>query len=116
MFASEAAVNRAARWLSATLLAGTCWLVQVGGVRPALAETFVDVQIAPPAPRVEVMPRRPSPRHLWIRGYWGWDGAHHVWVPGHYVLARRGYIYVEPRWEAAGRGHWHWRRGGWHRH
>ncbi|HXK20487.1 MAG TPA: hypothetical protein VNG33_21905 [Polyangiaceae bacterium] len=115
MFTSENLVQRAARWFSVAVLAGAGTLVSPAGVRPALAETFVDVQTAPPVTRVEVVPVRPSPRHVWIRGYWGWDGYHHLWVPGHYVLARRGYVYVEPRWEAAGRGHWHWHRGGWHR-
>jgi len=114
MFASKTGLYRTARWLSVTLLAGTCWLASPTGVRTAHAETFVEVQIAPPPPRVEVVPRRPSSRHMWIRGYWGWDGHRHVWTPGHYVLARRGYMYREPRWEGAGHGHWRWHRGGWY--
>jgi len=114
MFSSRNAATRALRWSAAALIAGACLLASPGGVRSAHAETYVDVRIAPPAARVEVVPVRPSPRHIWIRGYWGWDGYHHVWVPGHYVLARRGYFYRAPRWEGAARGHWRWHRGGWY--
>src|SRR5882724_7069008 len=61
MFSSRNHVKRAARWLVATLVAGGCLLASPGSVRPALAETYVDVLIAPPAPRVEVVPLSPSP-------------------------------------------------------
>lgn len=61
----------------------------------------VGIGIAPPPPRVEY---RPSPRrgHIWIPGYWAWDGGRHVWVEGHWERARRGYHYVEPRWALVG--------------
>jgi hypothetical protein len=115
MFSSRNPATDVARWSAAALIAGACLLASPKGVRSAHAETYVDVRIGPPVARVEVVPIRPSPRHVWIRGYWGWDGYHHVWVPGRYVLVRRGYFYREPRWEAAGRGHWRWHRGGWYR-
>ncbi len=105
--------RRVAKWLATTIVTGACLLTTPTCVRTAHAETYVDVRIAPPVARVEVVPVRPSPRHVWIRGYWGWDGYRHAWVPGHYVLARRNLVYVEPRWEAAGRGHWRYHRGGW---
>src|SRR6185369_3995170 len=44
------------------------------------------LRIAPPAPRVEVRVARPSPRHVWINGYWGWEGGRHVWFPGRWDL------------------------------
>src|SRR3954467_3391946 len=111
MFLYEKARNHVTQCLVAALTAGACLLVSPGGVRSASAETIVNVRIAPPAPRVEVVPARPSRRHVWVRGYWGWDGYHHVWVPGHYVAARHGYTYVEPRWRPAGRGHWRFHGG-----
>ncbi len=99
------------KWLLIAATVGACLLAST----TAPAETYVEVRIAPPVARVEVVPTRPSPRHVWVRGYWGWDGYHHLWVPGHYVVARHGYTYVEPHWRPAGRGHWRFHRGGWQR-
>ena len=47
------------------------------------------VVVKPPAPRVEVIPVAPSPRHVWVKGYYKPRGRHYVWVPGHYVVRRR---------------------------
>lgn len=43
------------------------------------------VIVAPGAP-VIVAPRppRPSPRHVWVDGYWKRGPAGRVWVPGHW--------------------------------
>ena len=73
------------------------------------------VQVAPPAPMVEVVPAAPSPRHVWVPGYHRWNGHHHVWVPGTYVVPRGGYHRWEPhRWENRG-GRYHFVPGGWRR-
>ncbi|WP_253531937.1 hypothetical protein [Runella salmonicolor] len=48
----------------------------------------VVVRPAPPAPRVEVIPRKPSPRHVWVPGEHRWRKNHYVWVPGHYRRVR----------------------------
>jgi len=39
-----------------------------------------------PAPMVEVVSVRPSPRHYWIKGHWGWSDRRGdwVWVRGHW--------------------------------
>ena len=42
------------------------------------------VRPAPPIARVEVIPRKPSPRHVWVSGQYRWRRNHYVWVPGHY--------------------------------
>ena len=46
---------------------------------------------APPAPRVEVRPARPSTAHVWRSGYYHWHPIQrsYVWVPGywHYEYA-----------------------------
>lgn len=47
------------------------------------------VVVQRPAPRVEVIPVAPSPRHVWVKGYYKPRGRHYVWVPGHYVVRRR---------------------------
>jgi len=74
----------------------------------------IRVTIAPPALRMEVAPPAPSPRHLWIAGYWGWRGGAHLWIGGHWALPPRpGYIWEPARWEEVN-GAWmfydgHWR-------
>ena len=61
--------------------------------------------MAPPPPRAEVIVERerPSPRHVWISGYWVWRGGAHAWVGGHWELPpRERVVWVEPRWEVRG--------------
>ena len=107
------------RWLAriavSSVLAGACLIASPHGVAVASAEPVVDVRIAPPATRVEVVPARPSPHHFWVHGYWAWSGHSHVWVPGRYEVERRGYGYREPRWEGNPNGHWRYHQGGWYR-
>jgi len=38
-----------------------------------------------PAPRVEVIPARPSPAHVWVAGRWERDGDGWVWINGVWV-------------------------------
>jgi len=82
-------------------------------VAPPPPADVVIVHEAPPPLRVDVIPARPSPRHLWIRGYWRHEPHGYVWVPGRWVLPpRRGASWVEPRWEVRGGGYFfvegHW--------
>jgi hypothetical protein len=82
--------------------------------RPATTEVVV-VQEAPPPPKREVIVGvAPSPNHVWIGGYWRWDGHAHVWVGGAWhPRPRTNAVWVEGRWERRGNGHvWiagHWR-------
>lgn len=57
----------------------------------------VYLRVAPPAPRVEVVPA-PRAGYLWVPGYWDARGHRHHWVKGHYERERRGYRFSEPRW------------------
>jgi hypothetical protein len=91
-----------------------CSLIGLGAMAIPVSAVNVDIIIAPPAPRVEVVP---PPRHgyLWAPGYWRWDGRHHVWVPGRWLRARPGYFWSHERWEKR-RGRYyfvpgHWERG-----
>jgi hypothetical protein len=79
----------------------------------ASAQVGIDVQIAPPEPRVEVVPE-PRAGYVWAPGFWEWRGGHHVWVAGHWVHERRGYHWVPDRWEHTG-DHWHHWAGHWER-
>jgi len=78
---------------------------------PARAEVSFYVQVAPPAPRYEVVP---VARHgyQWVPGHWQWNGYQHVWVQGHYVAPRVGYVYHQPRWVSYG-NQWGYAPGGW---
>src|ERR1700733_272812 len=84
-------------------------------VAPTLATACIgiDIDIAPPAPRVEVVPG-PRPGYVWAPGYWEYRDRAHVWVPGRWVGERRGYHWVPDRWEQRG-PHWHHERGRWER-
>jgi hypothetical protein len=57
------------------------------------ARVDVDINIAPPPPRVEVIPP-PRGGYVWAPGYWRWEGHRHVWVPGHWARVRVGYHWV----------------------
>ncbi|HEY8101073.1 MAG TPA: YXWGXW repeat-containing protein [Burkholderiaceae bacterium] len=83
----------------------------------AQAITSVDIRIgeAPPPPRIESLP--PSRHgHVWVPGYWVWDGRAYVWASGHWERERRGYHYIAPHWEPS-QGQWvmvpgHWELNG----
>ena len=79
----------------------------------AIAAPYVDVRVAPPAPRTEVVPAA-RPGYAWAPGYWDWRGRRHVWVGGHWERARRGYVYRAPVWELNGE-RWRLNRGAWAR-
>jgi hypothetical protein len=77
------------------------------------AGVVVDIDVAPPAPRVEVLPP-PRAGFVWAPGYWAWRNGAHVWIGGHWIAERRGYHWVPDRWEQVG-PHWHYWRGHWER-
>ncbi len=82
---------------------------------PASAEASasVYVQVAPPAPRYEVVPP-PRRGYVWVPCYWDWRGRHHVWVKGVWARERAGYRYRPHQWVEHG-GRWEFNRGGWDR-
>jgi hypothetical protein len=73
----------------------------------------IDIDVAPPEPRVEVVPAA-RVGYVWAPGYWEWREGAHVWVPGHWIGERRGYHWVADRWGQVG-GHWHHFEGHWER-
>lgn len=75
----------------------------------------VIVTVAPPAPRIEVMPPPPSPNHVWIGGYWRWELGQHVWVSGHWDVRRDGYFWAPGHWYRSGNG-WAFAGGAWQRY
>jgi len=70
------------------------------------------VQVAPPAPRHEVVPTLRS-GYEWAPGYWNWNGHRYVWVAGHTVRARGpDYHWVAPQWADEG-GRYRFQAGRW---
>ena len=89
-------------------------LVGAIGERQASAEEVV-VRVAPPAPRVEVIPRAPSPRYVWAPGCWGWrPHTGHVWYGGRWVVGQPGHVWEPAHWSERG-GTWHFAEGHWRR-
>jgi len=80
---------------------------------PAAAAVSVYLDVAPPAPRYEVLP---APRHgyVWQPGFWEWRGDRYYWRKGYWVRERPGYYFHPSRWEQRD-GRWYLERGGWHR-
>jgi WXXGXW repeat (2 copies) len=73
------------------------------------------IREAPPPPRQEFMVVRPSPRHVWIAGYWRHDGRTYIWMSGHWEQPpREGFFWVAPRWEFRDGG-WVFAEGRWDR-
>ena len=71
-----------------------------------------EVDMAPPAPYVEVVPAIPFAGAIWLGGYWGWRGGRHYWVPGRWDHPRPGYAWRPHAWVQQG-GRWHLHGGGW---
>ena len=64
------------------------------------APVEVVVKAAPPAPRNEAQPARPSASHIWVAGYWDWQGDAYTWAPGTWMLPPEPQtVWVAPRYE-----------------
>ncbi len=106
--------NGGTRSRFAALVAITLGLAVMGASPVARAQEEIEIEVAPPTPRVEVIPVAPSPRHFWIPGYWGWARGAHYWVPGRYEVLRPGWSWYSARWAPVGR-RWHFYPGHWYR-
>ena len=95
-----------------TLIASTFAAVLMTAA-PAGAETFVTLNVGPPAPVYEVVP---PPRHgyVWAPGYWDYQHHKHYWRKGHWEHERHGHHWVDGRW-AENNGRWELKRGHWER-
>jgi len=96
-------------WLATLCLASAAYLA------PAVssAAVAIDIDVAPPAPREEVVPA-PRAGFVWAPGYWGWRGREHAWVGGHWIRERPGYHWTPDHWVQSG-PHWHYEPGRWER-
>ena len=83
--------------------------VSLGAVlAPAHAQINVNINIAPPAPRYEVVPTVRQ-GYVWAPGYWAWQGQDYRWVRGRQIAQRPGQRWVADHWEEGNRyraGYW----------
>jgi hypothetical protein len=49
-----------------------------------------------PADPVVVVPVRPHPKAVWVKGHWVWKRWQHryAWVPGHWAVRRGGRLII----------------------
>jgi len=83
------------------------------GALPASAAVDIYLDVAPPAPRYEVVPAA-RPGYLWVPGVWAYDDGRHVWKRGHWVRERKGYYWHPARWEHR-HGRYYYVEGRWDR-
>src|SRR5690242_8182655 len=94
------------------ILVATMIAASFGGISTsASADVDIYVQIAPPAPRYEVVPP-PRRGYVWVPGHWDWRNQRHVWIGGVWVAERPGYRYNQPSWVQRD-GRWGLERGRW---
>ncbi len=87
------------------------------GVIVAPAASFAavefEVNVAPPADRVEVVPA-PREGYTWERGYYRWDAdaKKYEWNEGRFIANREGHRFIQHEWVHEGdkyrfrAGHW----------
>jgi len=83
------------------------------GIAPLASAASIYVDIAPPAPRYEVVPA-PRAGYVWQEGYWDWEHGRHHWHKGYWVKEKKGYYWHPSRWEQRD-GRWTLEKGRWDR-
>lgn len=87
------------------------------GAAPALAappEAYIEFRIGstrPPPVRREVRVAAPDRGHVWVPGFWDWQGDW-VWIPGHWEPTQRNVYWVRPRYVPE-YGQWRYVPGHW---
>ena len=71
----------------------------------------IEIQIAPPADRVEMVPE-PREGYIYERGHYTWDGNRYTWSEGRFIQKREGHTYTPYALEHRGE-RWYYRRGHW---
>ena len=71
----------------------------------------IEITVAPPADRVEVVPA-PREGYIYERGHYVYDGQQYVWNEGKFIRHREGHVYTPYALEHRGEkyyfrpGHW----------
>ncbi|KAA3620408.1 MAG: hypothetical protein DWQ05_00255 [Calditrichaeota bacterium] len=88
------------------ILGGTAFIATSCAVRT------VYVRKAPPPPRKEMRPARPSAKAVWVTGYWLWNGNAYVWNRGYWEKRPKGRVWIAGHWRNTPRGY-KWIPGHW---
>jgi len=91
----------------------TLCLAALGVATDSQARSVVEfeVDVAPPPPRVEVVPV-PREGYIYEPPHYAYDGANYVWMEGRYIREREGHRFVPYALERHG-DRWHYRGGHW---
>jgi hypothetical protein len=74
--------------------------------QPVVETQYVIVREAPPAIIVENRPPPPGQGHIWIDGYWNWNGHKYDWQRGHWAVPPHARaVWVAPRYEKHEQGY-----------
>lgn len=65
------------------------------------------VATGPPAAPSEIIVAPPTVYHVWIPGYYTYQGGGYVWVKGYYTVPPRGKTYAPAHWIQTPRGYKH---------
>jgi WXXGXW repeat (2 copies) len=90
------------------------FLLGASGAASARVYVGINIGVAPPPVRAEVVGVAPVRGYVWTAGYWNWVGGRYLWVPGRWVAPRAGFFWVQPHWAHGARG-WRFARGHWAR-
>jgi hypothetical protein len=92
-----------------------CSLIGLGAltIPAAGANVIVEIEVAPPPARVEVVPPQRT-GYVWAPGYWRWEGRRHVWIPGRWIKERPGHHWIADRWVNKN-GRYYFEPGRWER-
>ena len=94
------------RWVMGAIVASAL------GAIPVKAATSIYVDIAPPEPRVEVVPA-PRVGFVWAPGYYAHRSGHYVWMNGRWERERHGQYWHPGHW-IEHEGRWAFVQPGWH--
>jgi hypothetical protein len=97
---------RASKILFSTLMAAG-----LAGGATASQAVDIEVNVAPPPDRVEVVPA-PRPGYTWEKGHWRYDNNRYTWNDGRWMEDHPGHRYEQGRWEHRGE-HWQFHAGHW---
>jgi len=71
------------------------------------------IETGPPPMRDEVIIVAPSPRYVWVPGYYTYSSGTYIWIEGSYRIPPRGKTsYIQGEWRKTpngykrGKGHW----------
>ena len=94
--------------VAAALAVGSLGFAAVGHAARVID---IDVGVAPPPERVEVVPA-PREGYLYEPGHYEWNGAEYVWIQGQFIRDREGHEWHPYVLEHRG-DRWHFRGGHW---